>query len=296
MTSRNKIKLTTKKLLLEETIYRCGHCNKSIEEETYNIAHVKPKCFGGSDDFENLIILCDGNKTNRKIGCHYKWDKHIVPILNCIKKGIKKYKGRVINKDQIKEANYWLDQLLESKKRWMFESGKYSKVELDLLFDLYQEKNCEWIVTDFFKDDAIFEDKNDEELAKSMCQVQKIFSEAEGVLEKVDLTKIDFSKVDIEKIVKNQNKRDHTKNIVAVSSQYIEDNGEKIKLAYKAKAIVIANIYKFLFRNIIDSDLVREKEIGGFMQMGNSFKLYPVYLIMTVKGKNFCEKFVKKSS
>ena len=177
----------------------------------------------------------------------------------------------------------------------MFASGKYSKTELDCLFDVYQKKGYEWVVVDCFEDKVSFDDKNEEEMAKFSIQVQKLFEEAGGSMENIDLSKLDSSRVDIAKVAENHRKRDHTKNICVEGSRYKQDaNGNIVSIVYEARAIVITSVNKFLFRNIIEDGFVKVKDIEAVMQVGRSFKMHPTYLIMTVKGMLFCEKFCKK--
>jgi hypothetical protein len=110
-----------KKELLEETNYRCASCLCSIEY-VFNDgnffrfdekAHATPYSETQDNSFENLITLCPT--------CHTKYDKH-------------------------PEKAESVTRLRRLKRQWIEASGKYSKLELDLLFDLYNERDdVEWI-------------------------------------------------------------------------------------------------------------------------------------------------------
>lgn len=123
-----------KQQLLTETIYRCGYCLKNIEHEKFEIAHINPYVAGGDESYENLIILCSGTEKEKKSGCHYEWDfgREIIPLIK------KENDGKSLTTEEKKRKDFWLSLFRKLKNDWMFASGKYSRMEMDLLFDFYQ--------------------------------------------------------------------------------------------------------------------------------------------------------------
>jgi hypothetical protein len=130
---RKTIAPELKNKLLSETIYRCGYCLKNIEKEKFEIAHIVPCIDGGEEVYENLMVLCSGSELEKKSGCHYKWDfgREIVPLVK------RERNGEILSEAEIKKKRLWESLFRNLKNEWMFASGKYSRIELDLLFDLY---------------------------------------------------------------------------------------------------------------------------------------------------------------
>jgi len=60
---KNAIQSRLRRLALNRDGEKCRHCNSLSNLEG---AHVIPRCFGGRDILENVIILCNI--------CHYEWD------------------------------------------------------------------------------------------------------------------------------------------------------------------------------------------------------------------------------
>lgn len=125
----NMSKELLRRKLSEETTWRCGACSKpETGNVQFEIAHVNPSCNGGSDEYENLILLCQT--------CHAEYDSHII-------------RGNKLNRN-LEDVSFWINKLKAHKKQWMETSGKFSKLELDCLFDLYKSykegiKAEEWI-------------------------------------------------------------------------------------------------------------------------------------------------------
>lgn len=38
---------------------KCGICGDDLSESAYEAHHMKPKAFGGTDDVDNIVLLCD---------------------------------------------------------------------------------------------------------------------------------------------------------------------------------------------------------------------------------------------
>ncbi len=127
-----------KRALLDETVYRCASCLCSIEhcedDGTFfrfdEKAHINPHSNTQDDSFENLITLCPT--------CHTKFDK---------------------NKDREKS----LERLRSLKRQWLGISGKYSKLEIDCLLELYKPSHPTFIISQTFT-------QNDKQVQKpSFC-------------------------------------------------------------------------------------------------------------------------------
>ena len=50
--------LTMREFVLERDNYTCGECGQTLLEFELDVHHVKLACLGGTDDEENLIVLC----------------------------------------------------------------------------------------------------------------------------------------------------------------------------------------------------------------------------------------------
>ena len=132
MTKRKAISKKIKESLLRETNYRCGYCmmnitpaayfteNRNSTEakdvdptyyQMYDCAHIEP--YNEEDpetnSFYNLIALCKN--------CHWKSE----PLHN----------NAIITKEQLKAL----------KLHWLVASGRFTRLEIDVLMDLYNAHN-----------------------------------------------------------------------------------------------------------------------------------------------------------
>jgi HNH endonuclease len=128
MSARKAIPISIKRALLEETIYRCASCLCSIEycqdDDMFfrfdEKAHISPHSETQDDSFENLITLCPN--------CHTKYDK-------------------------MSDSKESLRRLRALKGRWLNVSGRFTKLEIDCLLDLFEAlinigSNKKWIYFD----------------------------------------------------------------------------------------------------------------------------------------------------
>lgn len=131
---RERISPELKNKLLAETIYRCAYCLKNIEKEKFEVAHINPCVGGGDNSYENLIVLCSGTENEKKSGCHWEWDfgREIVPLIKKEQQSVR------LTGEEISKKEKWIGLFRKLKDEWMFATGKYSKMELELLLDLHE--------------------------------------------------------------------------------------------------------------------------------------------------------------
>lgn len=218
--------------LSEETTWRCGACSTpEIGNARFEMAHINPSCNGGSDDYENKILLCQR--------CHTEYDSHII-------------RGNKLNTNT-GEAQLWIDKLRAHKRQWMEVSGKYSKLELDCLFDLYKSytggaKAEEWIES--YKQVPLF---------------------------------LEYPHSDIIKYAFNLSGENKTHFITITGQAGYFHRGAELY------GIKVQKIYLYSFRNLIKNNLVAKLDSPQGNVIGRIVEACDIFL--TDDGVNFCRRF-----
>ncbi len=264
-----------RKALLEETNYRCGSCMRNItprvyylddgpdknpihdyviynyekkeEQKFYNISdrcHIIPNAEvkDGYNDFYNLIALC-------KI-CHHEVDK-----------------AKMLDITELKRL----------KLHWMIASGRFTKIEFDCLFDLYDKKDCYHIreiiipnetysqrITEFFN-----KERYDFARLNKIADIYWLYSGSRFILLNPS--------------------QDYSQGVVMMHLGLKENDFKLMKIECTSFAIILDNQYDLkFFEGLINNDFVENKLIIG--TENNDGKIMCA-LILKNNGNDFCEKF-----